>query len=287
MGNRFSSPSPSSPPPPSPSASEDPPCSSGKLFLEKQRERDAKNPSSSSSCPVPEDVRRSKFGVYNVYNQRIDARNNMPADLSAQRKAPGQKKWLSTARASSTIPKSGMDGKTWQYPSSQMFYNALVRKGKADDVEETDVDSVVSVHNVMNEETWEIVRRWERLHEGETRGEEPKLVRFRGRPDDMSPLAWARYALSGGKPFDRHDWWIERGNKEVRYVVDYYFREDKAGTSEQFELVVRPALDSATSALDRVKMFTYVNCARFGVPCPITGSATIIGEENEGNSGVN
>ena len=80
-------------------------------------------------------------------------------------------------------------------------------------------------------------------------------------------------AFGGGKPFDRHDWWIERGAEEVRYVVDYYFREDKAGTPEQFELIVRPALDSATSAIDRVKMFTYVTCARFGVPCPITGSA--------------
>jgi cytochrome c heme-lyase len=88
--------------------------------------------------------------------------------------------------------------------------------------------------------------------------------------------------MGGGKPFDRHDWWIERGDEEIRYVVDYYFKEDKAGTPEQFEFVVRPALDSFESALDRAKMFTYVNCARFGVPCPITGSASVIGEQAAG-----
>ena len=64
-------------------------------------------------------------------------------------------------------------------------------------------------------------------------------------------------------------------------MIDYYFKEDKAGTSEQFELVVRPALDSVEGAMDRAKMFTYVNCARFGVPCPITGSASVIGEEQK------
>ena len=28
------------------------------------------------------------------------------------------------------------DGETWQFPSQQMFYNALQRKGKGDDVQE-------------------------------------------------------------------------------------------------------------------------------------------------------
>ena len=264
---------------------------------------------------MPDEV-RSKFGVYNVYNQRIDndannntnnnnenrkqsltstttsnkkgyrflgrldPRNNMPNEPN-QKRAPGQKRALSIEREKSKIPKSGAtddSNKTWTYPSAQMFYNALVRKGKADDVDEEDVATVVSVHNALNEDTWDKVATWEKLHKRED-DEGPKLVRFRGRPDDLSPLAWARYVIGGGKPFDRHDWWIERGDEEVRYVIDYYFKEDKAGTPEQFELVVRPALDSPTSALDRAKMFTYVNCARFGVPCPITGSAAVIGEQ--------
>lgn len=40
---------------------------------------------------------------------------------------------------------------------------------------------------------------------------------------------------------------------------------------QAFEIVARPALDSFEGALDRVKMAVYVQCARWGVPCPITG----------------
>ena len=36
---------------------------------------------------------------------------------------------LSTDRQSSSIPKDGTDG-TWLYPSEQMFWNAMIRKGK-------------------------------------------------------------------------------------------------------------------------------------------------------------
>ena len=35
---------------------------------------------------------------------------------------------LSTDRQSSSIPKDGTDG-TWLYPSEQMFWNAMIRKG--------------------------------------------------------------------------------------------------------------------------------------------------------------
>ena len=105
------------------------------------------------------------------------------------------------------------------------------------------------------------------------------LLRFRGRPDDLSPLAWARYAVGGGKPFDRHDWYIDRCGREVRYVIDYYFNEDKAGQPGQFDLVVRPAADTFESVLDRVKMQVYIGCAVVGIPCPITGNNGAIGQE--------
>lgn len=35
-----------------------------------------------------------------------------------------------------------------------MFYNVLVCKNKVEDVEESDMDSVVMVYNAMNEDTW-------------------------------------------------------------------------------------------------------------------------------------
>jgi cytochrome c heme-lyase len=236
------------------------------------------NPMADASCPVPEEY-RGVHGVFNVYNQKIDPRNNMPVAAS-QSMAPGQRRKISTERQRSTIPKSGVssaEASTWTYPSPQMFYNSLVRKGKANDCTEDDMESVVSVHNAMNEDTWRRVVAWERLHVHECR--DPMLLRFLGRPDDLSPLAWARYLTGGGKPFDRHDWYVDRCGQQVRYVIDYYFHEDKAGTPGQFDLVVRPAADSVGAAADRVKMAIYVGCAMLGVPCPISGNNGEIGRE--------
>ena len=272
---------------------------------------DAAAPSSGGDCPVPEEY-RGRHGIFNVYNQRIDAtadanagasstpspsnagwfrgyafssssssatqldpRNNMPA-APRQEMAPGQRRRISTARQASTIPKSGT-GSTWTYPSPQMFYNSLVRKGKAEDCTEDDMASVVSVHNAMNEDTWRRVVAWEKLHRDEC--ENPMLLRFLGRPNDLSPLAWARYLTTGAKPFDRHDWYVDRGGKQVRYVIDYYFDETRAGRPGQFDLVVRPAADSLESVVDRVKMAVYVGCAMVGVPCPISGNNAEIGRE--------
>jgi cytochrome c heme-lyase len=99
----------------------------------------------------------------------------------------------------------------------------------------------------------------------------PSLLRFRGRPDDLSPLARLRSWLGGPLPFDRHDWWVDRCGEEVRYVIDFYFDEEKAGGADAFQVVVRPALDSPTAALDRVKMQIYLKFAEYGLPCPITG----------------
>ena len=75
----------------------------------------------------------------------LNPANNMPVEAN-QRPAPGQSAPISTTREVSTIPKGGTNA-TWVYPSPQMFYNALVRKNKAEDCSERDMESVVSVHN--------------------------------------------------------------------------------------------------------------------------------------------
>ncbi|KAK9857211.1 hypothetical protein WJX84_005191 [Apatococcus fuscideae] len=217
------------------------------------------------SCPLPAKYRSPH--VYNVYNQKVepntaqaspllqsllasgklDPRNNMPLEPN-QRPWPGQEKHISTERLVSTIPKGGT-ASTWVYPSPQMFYNALKRKGKGDDVTEDDMDSVILAHNSMNELTWRKVQQWEALHP-ETQSE-ATLLRFCGRPDNLSPLAWMSSWLGGSLPFDRHDWYVDRNGQEVRYVIDFYFDEEKAGSSDAFKLRVRPALDTVESGLDR------------------------------------
>ena len=71
-------------------------------------QRHARAGGAGSDCPVPE-AYRGKHGIFNVYNQPIDPRNNMPTTAS-QGMAPGQRKPIPTARQPSTIPKSGTNG---------------------------------------------------------------------------------------------------------------------------------------------------------------------------------
>jgi cytochrome c heme-lyase len=116
----------------------------------------------------------------------------------------------------------------------------------------------------MNEATWQQVLEWEKLHPVEGQGREPKLLRFLGRPDELSPKARLKALFGHTEPFDRHDWIVDRGGEEVRYVIDYY--HDEAGapqdktpqTMRDFHAIksiktdVRPALDSVGSVVDRV-----------------------------------
>ena len=235
------------------------------------------SPSSGGGCPMKGSATSSgenTVKVFNVYAQEINPLNQMPYNVN-QLPTSDQKKPLSTERVRSSIPKGGTDS-TWTYPSPQIFYNALKRKGKADDVTENDMGAVVAVHNSMNEQTWQKLLLWERTFHGES-VENLKLVRFMGRPHDLSPKA--RFLSTVGlrpKPFDRHDWIVTRGDDtpEVRYVIDYYYdesgqigntnlpvvgdggrssRDDKGGRVIYVD--VRPALDSVGSAFDRVRMF--------------------------------
>lgn len=275
---------------PSAAASAEPPCASGRAAMAAAAGSGAEE--DAPTCPVPERYRNP--AVYNVYNQQInssgatsaalapradilDPKNNMPLEAN-QQPCPGQRKLLSTDRQVSNIPKGGT-ASTWVYPSPQMFFNALRRKGKGSDVVEEDMEHVVHAHNTMNEITWQRVQAWEALH----RDECPcgsTLLRFRGRPDDLSPLARLKSWFGGPLPFDRHDWYVDRCGEEVRYVIDFYFDDDKAGSPDAFSITVRPALDSPGAAIDRTKLFIYTNFAKWGLPCPVTGHSG-----NDGSGG--
>ncbi|PXF40648.1 putative cytochrome c-type heme lyase [Gracilariopsis chorda] len=198
----------------------------------------------SSSTPP-----NSSPSVYDVYGQQLDRANMMPATPN-QLPSPGQGTPLSTDREKSSIPKAGTAQQTWTYPSPQMFFNALKRKGKADGIQESDMDAVVSVHNTMNERTWKQLMHWENTFHCH-QCEQPKLKRFLGRPNDLSPAAWFRTTFRGyPMPFDRHDWLIDRcGTEDVRYVIDYYYRQGP----DPIEIHVRPALDSPSALYDRVR----------------------------------
>ncbi|GAA5940202.1 holocytochrome c synthase CYC3 [Sporobolomyces koalae] len=232
---------------------------------------------------------------------QVNELNNIP-DLK-QQPAPGQQMYLPLERTISSIPRapsssssasasdapapsacpvnhsasgsgSSPAGETqWEYPSPQQFYNALVRKGW--ETPEESVEMMVSIHNWLNEEAWQQVRRWEERHEG---GDRSSLASFQGRPQELSPKA--RYHLFMGsilpslygqvRPFDRHDWVVHRPNPQAgassymskagsttpytthRYVIDYYHLADDQEGNPQFSLDVRPAVDDLGAVKERI-----------------------------------
>lgn len=83
----------------------------------------------------------------------------------------GQRVPLPTERVRSSIPigdarpaHQAGTGNTWSYPSQQMFFNAMLRKGWKP--QEKEMGSVVAIHNTVNERAWRAILAWESLHAG-------------------------------------------------------------------------------------------------------------------------
>ncbi|EFQ35857.1 cytochrome c/c1 heme lyase [Colletotrichum graminicola M1.001] len=238
-------------------------------------QRQSAAPPPPSSCPVPHDAPKPKPESKGGFLQQINPLNYMFKEIS-QAPAENQAIVLPTEREPSTIPRGSGDG-NWEYPSPQQMYNALLRKGYTD-TDITAVESMVSVHNFLNEGAWaEIVsweerfgkglyRGWQACRRGEENADDeveklkdgsetpPTLIRFQGRPKDMTPKA-VMWQVAGWlypskfetePPFDRHDWFVSRKmgdvEKEVRYVIDYYSGEPEPTGEPVFYLDVRPAM---------------------------------------------
>ncbi|WVQ81291.1 hypothetical protein IAT38_003414 [Cryptococcus sp. DSM 104549] len=242
------------------------------------------------STPPPAPASSSSSGLAKCPVQHgdgpLDPATHMPVNLSLA-KQPGQELDLPTERTASTIPRPAEGspggeaygtGSTWDYPSPQQFYNALVRKGW--ETPEDSVEVMVAIHNFLNERAWDEVMKWEKRLPG---GDKSQLERFQGRPGDLSPKA--RFHLWAGKlfpekfnttpPFDRHDWVVTRpvptstpapsssdssttpapaATVTTRYVIDYYSAPPDEDGNPVFSLDVRPALDSFQSVTERIKV---------------------------------
>ncbi|KAK4549758.1 hypothetical protein LTR36_005059 [Oleoguttula mirabilis] len=138
------------------------------------------------------------------------------------------------------------DSGNWVYPSQEMFFAAMRRKGHA--AEAADMASVVPIHNAVNEKAWQEIKQWEAGRGSEACGG-PKLVSFAGDSKALTPRArwkgWMGYAA----PFDRHDWVVDRCGVHVGYVIDFYAGKETpglvaGGKGLNFYLDVRPKLDS-------------------------------------------
>jgi len=214
----------------------------------------------SPACPIkhtPPSASSSTPAQCPIQHDELDPRNHIP--VLSQSPAPSQQSHLPTNRTTSSIPRDA-EGR-WEYPSPQQFHNALARKGW--ETPEEHVETMVQIHNFLNEMAWDEVQRWESQV---NKDEQLQLVKFKGRPGELSPKA--RFWLFAGwllpsrfnnePPFDRHDWIVRRPStgEEVRYVIDYYSAPPTPDGSPVFSLDVRPALDNVGSISMRIKAAT-------------------------------
>lgn len=196
---------------------------------------------------------------------------------------------LDTGRVVSTIPRSsfmgaapegasshtaanneqetGADKKSgnWIYPSQKMFFDAMKRKGH--DPVSTDMQTIVPIHNAVNEKAWEQIKEWENpYYEKGSRYvwidrratlwylvsrsdlfsscDGPKLTSFSGLSTKLSPKAKINTWLGYQAPFDRHDWIVDRCGREVEYIIDFYTGRPHGDGRPSFYLDVRPKLNS-------------------------------------------
>jgi len=217
-----------------------------------------------SSTPLPSECPMSSdYKPVASPEAQIDPTNMMPP--ANQQPSPGQPFTLDTSREVSNIPRGGTDH-NWVYPSEQMWWNAALRKGwrwEKDAVTPQTMKSIIQIHNVNNEMAWEEVLHWEKFM-GSNTGE-VKLLKFGGKASDYSPRARFRAALGYGLPFDRHDWIVDRGGRQIRYIIDYYDSTDEKGNpTDGIWLDTRPAFDSVDAVYYRSKAFFFRWALRAG-----------------------
>ncbi|KAG7356097.1 cytochrome c/c1 heme lyase [Nitzschia inconspicua] len=234
--------------------------------------------SSAGKCPVDHKSPSSLWKVlgvgsgndYSKTSQNSVASDRLPASLEeaakhAQSPHPEQRLPLSTYRSESSIPRGqqennkphhqlGSESSKWVYPSEQQVFNAMKRKGW-EGIEEEAIPSFLQVHNSVNERSWRELCKWENTNNSSEQQKSIQLVRFEGRPKDLSPKAWIwSNVLFQDRPFDRHDWYIDNGvDHEKRYVLDFYMTENKAMGMPRVEVDVRPALDTPQAFVQRGK----------------------------------
>lgn len=129
---------------------------------------------------------------------------------------------LSTERQISSIPRTDSNS-NWIYPSQKQFYEAMKRKNWDPNAE--DMNSVVPIHNIVNERTWRHIMNWEKnnIDDANNKCGGITLTSFKGDSKKLTPRAWFRSNILGQeKPFDRHDWIINRCGVQVEYVIDFY-----------------------------------------------------------------
>lgn len=235
--------------PPAPeTASQPKECPVDHTKMKKPEVAQTETKAAAETCPVDHETR----DVW-VQRQKV-ASHGSPAgvDVEPYGNAPLNEPntGLDQEREISTIPRAGSDA-NWVYPSQQQFFNAMKRKQW--DPQAEDMQSIVPIHNAVNERAWFEIQRWEGKMADKCGG--PKLVSFQGDSKKLTPKArFNNWFLGYQKPFDRHDWTVDRCGTKVDYVIDFYEGKQHPGIigMPSFYLDVRPKVNSVEGVRMRI-----------------------------------
>jgi cytochrome c heme-lyase len=231
------------------------------LLHTKQTIMAAESSASAESCPV--DPKTREAWLAQAQSQAHSNNKNTP---------PQPQSSLQSSRVISTIPRASTTSSSphapnnseqetgtsksghWIYPSEKQFYAALQRKKF--EARPEDMSSIVPIHNAVNERAWNQILGWEKGRGSESCGG-PKLASFEGNSQKLTPKAWLNSFLGYSKPFDRHDWVVERCGVKIDYVIDFYEgkTDRKNGKPINFYLDVRPKLNSWEGCKMRIERF--------------------------------
>ncbi len=141
-----------------------------------------------------------------------------PCPLRSDDNAPAGDSSVNAAPPSGSV--SSIPSKTgfWTYPSPSRFLSSVENKGHV--VNPKDIPSAVSVHNAVNDVTWQKIMGWEKSAETcNTRF----LEKFYGdsKYGSMKSKVFG-YVKGWTDPFDTHVWVVNRCGKSVKYLIDFY-----------------------------------------------------------------
>lgn len=212
-------------------------------WMQKMSQPEPSSPQEAEKCPVDHLARSKWLSSVTVSASPPEEAIEVPQGCDSKTLAAEPKyatdAALPTEREISSIRRTDSGG-NWVYPSQKQFYEAMKRKNWNPDT--ADMQTVVPIHNHVNELAWRHIMLWERAHleAAEQKCGGISLTSFKGDAKKLTPRAWFRLTVLGEeRPFDRHDWTVNRCGVEVPYVIDFYSSGEKGVTVD-----VRPKLNS-------------------------------------------